>query len=167
MKERRKGERRSWKSTPKYPFIDSEDAAVNSNRRRTVDRRYNSDTAQTDSNGHSTQSQQLALNWNDRTEVLSDTNPVLLAGRCSPCSFIVNKKFVSRKHAQFEHRDGSFYIADYSTNGTYLRWDNGAEAHLVGNEIPLTGNGVISMGRPITNNVEGLIQFHCTSDVQD
>lgn len=166
MKERRKGERRSWKPTPKYPFIDSKGATVSNNRRRTVERR-NDNTAQAGSNDRATQSKQLFITWNDRTEVLSDTNPVLLAGRCSPCDFIVNKKFVSRKHAQFEHRDGSFYIADYSTNGTYLRWDNGAQAHLVGNEIPLTGNGVISMGRPITNDGEGLIQFHCASDIQD
>jgi pSer/pThr/pTyr-binding forkhead associated (FHA) protein len=157
MKERRKGERRSWGPEPTYPFVDSNGITVTNNRRRTVDRRW-SDNSDSEPQ---IQYKQLRLCLQDLTEVLSESKPALLAGRCPPCQLIVDKRFVSRRHAQIKYRNGSFILVDQSTNGTYLRDDQGEELHLVGDETQLKGSGLISMGRPIVSGDEYLIQFHC------
>jgi len=156
MKERRKGERRSWGSEPTYPFVDSDGITVTSNRRRTVDRRWSDNT---DVEPQS-QFKQLHIKLQDHAEVLCESNPALLAGRCPPSLLIIDKRFVSRRHAQFKYRDGSFILVDQSTNGTYLKYERGDELHLVGDETQLTGDGVISLGRPIVAGDEFLIQFH-------
>jgi hypothetical protein len=156
MKERRKGERRSWDSEPTYPFVDSNGITVTSNRRRTVDRRW-SDNSEIEPE---TQFKQLHLKLQDHNEVLSESNPALLAGRSPPSLLIVDKRFVSRRHAQFKYRDGLFILVDQSTNGTYLKYEQGEELHLVGDETQLKGNGLVSLGRPIVTGDEYLIQFH-------
>lgn len=156
MKERRKGERRSWGPEPTYPFVDSNGITVTRNRRRTVDRRW-SDNSKTESQ---TQFKQLQLKLQDHTEILSESNPALLAGRCPPSLLIIEKRFVSRRHAQFKYLNGSFVLVDQSTNGTYLKYEHGEELHLVGEETQLKGDGLISLGRPIVIGDEYLIQFH-------
>jgi pSer/pThr/pTyr-binding forkhead associated (FHA) protein len=53
---------------------------------------------------------------------------------------------VSRSHAQVELRDGSYYLIDQSSNGTYLLMEGSKGIALRKKEIRLTANGVIGPG---------------------
>lgn len=160
MNNRRKRERRQWKPPPKYPFVDSNGVLVTHNRRRTLDRRL----SQTVQKENDTQQQQkrLYLRFNGDTTELSEATSKLIAGREISCDIIVKNKYASRLHARFECRDGTLVIVDESANGTYLTTDQGEEIHLKGNEMNLSGSGLISLGSPVNRNDKEIIHFCCS-----
>ncbi len=168
MKERRKGERRNWGNQPKYPFIDSDGVLVTSNRRRILDRRTldrrTLDRRMDSANPNridkdAPPSTRLYVSWLDITKELSASDPELLVGRGSSCGISVDSQFASREHAQLKYRDGTFFIRDHSTNGTFLRLNQHQDIHLVGKELPLSGSGLISLGTPIDPNDKYVIRF--------
>jgi len=158
MNERRKRERRNWGNKPKYPFVDSDGVLVTSNRRRILDRR--TDSARPDrSDNEALSSICLYVSWSDITKELSASEPELLVGRALSCGISVDSQFASREHAVFKYRDGTFFICDQSTNGTFLRLNQHQDVHLVGKELPLSGSGLVSLGLPIDRNDEFVIRF--------
>jgi hypothetical protein len=161
MKDQRRDERRTWAKPPEYPFIDADGIIVYHNRRRIVERRRADFMTALISAEIKINATRLLLCHHDRTEVVSEVSPRLLAGRSVRCDVRISKGFISRKHILFEYRRGSFYIIDHSTNGTYLRWDQGKELHLMGDEMRLTGSGLISLGCPISPTEERVIRFRC------
>ena len=162
MKDRRKQERRQWKSPPRYPFIDSNGVLVTHNRRRTIDRRG----SQVDQNGDDIQQLQqqkrIVLQFNGHTTELSETTNQIVAGRDSSCDIVVKNKYTSRSHARFECRDGALMIVDKSANGTYITTDRGKEIRLKGNKIKLLGSGLISLGSPVNRDDKKIIHFSCS-----
>ncbi len=78
------------------------------------------------------------------------------------CSLGVPTTFASRDHFHIEHRRGKFIVKDYSTNGTYVKEDGAEVVYLRREEMPLRGNGVISMGQP-PEEAEHLVRFLCAS----
>jgi len=74
------------------------------------------------------------------------------------CSLGVPTTFASRDHFHILHRRGKFILKDQSTNGTYVA-ENGADAiYLRREEMPLRGNGIISLGQP-PDEAEHIIRF--------
>jgi hypothetical protein len=160
MKERRKSERRNWANKPKYPLIDSHGVLVKRNRRRILDRRMSS--IMPDRSDNESPSTRLHVSWLDRTKELSASEPELLVGRALGCGICIDSQFASREHALFTYRDGTFYICDHSTNGTFLRLNQHQQhqdIHLVGKEMPLSGSGLIGLGVPIDQNDKNVIRF--------
>lgn len=164
MKDQRRDERRNWSIRPVYPFIDADGVIVNHNRRRIVERRMADLEATLTSIESNMDSARLLLCHHDRTDVISELSPRLLAGRSALCDVRIGRGFISRHHIVFEYRYGTFFIIDRSTNGTYLRWDQGKDLHLMGGEIQLTGSGLISLGCPIGPTEEHVIRFRCRLD---
>ncbi len=82
-------------------------------------------------------------------------------GRGSDCRIIVPSKLVSRHHARIDYRRGKFVLHDESTNGTFIRTQDGRELYLRREEAPLWGHGVISLGRVIQEGDPQLIFFLC------
>lgn len=157
MTERRKGERRDWGTPPEYPFIDSDGMVVGRNRRRIVDRRMSS----FDSSFEKAQSlKALHLQFNDATTKLVEDSRGLVVGRSSNCDIKIKNRYTSRIHARFEYRDGRYVLVDESTNGTFLSLDSGEELHLVDEEMPLSGAGIISLGLPVSRGGQDIIHFH-------
>jgi predicted component of type VI protein secretion system len=72
---------------------------------------------------------------------------------------VVQNAFASRLHTHIELRLGKFFIADQSSNGTYIRFSDGNVVHITGQEILLTGNGEVSLGQSFAENPEELIEF--------
>ena len=64
----------------------------------------------------------------------------------------------SRFHAKVEFRKSRFYLVDQSLNGTYLRSEDD-EVCLRHEEIPLKGEGMISLGRPVGSAPQLQIAF--------
>ena len=78
------------------------------------------------------------------------------------CSLGVPTTFASRDHFHILHRRGKFILMDHSTNGTYVV-ENGADViYLRREEMPLRGNGIISMGQP-PEEAEHIMHFNCAA----
>jgi len=52
-----------------------------------------------------------------------------------------------------------FFIVDQSTNGTHVRIENGEDAFLRREEMPLTGNGQISLGKSFNEGPSEVVKF--------
>ncbi len=82
-------------------------------------------------------------------------------GRGEQNDVIVNNKSASRNHASIEFRKGKFVLIDHSTNGTYIGMDNGEKIFAHREEIHLLGQGIISLGKDISEKPPEVINYNC------
>ena len=87
----------------------------------------------------------------------ADTTQVVM-GRSKSADLTINETLASRQHVRIEHRRGKFFIIDQSTNGTYVHHEND-ESFLRREEMPLNGNGMISLGRSFSENPQEVVYF--------
>jgi hypothetical protein len=158
MVERRKRERRNWRSKSRYPLFDAAGILVIGNRRRIVDRRASGKSTF----GKPAGNERLRLYFHAGViELSSGTSRTVVLGRAAACDIEVTQCHVSRQHARIEGPESAFALIDTSTNGTYIKFDNGREMHLVNDRLALEGSGIISLGKPITERAPDLIYFLC------
>ena len=79
-------------------------------------------------------------------------------GRSPGCDLVVPADTASRQHARIEYRRGKFLLIDQSTNGTFVRFQDGQTLFLKREESPLWGAGQISLGDAGFGG-ENLVQF--------
>lgn len=91
----------------------------------------------------------LNLRVQDAEKSIGSDTATFVLGRGSQCDLMVPANLASRMHARIEYRRGKFVLIDQSTNGTYVRTQDGREVFLRREELPLTGAGVISLGEPV------------------
>lgn len=91
----------------------------------------------------------LQLRYQDRRIDLGPGRPSALLGRGRDNDIVVQDNQSSRFHAKVEFRKSRFYVVDQSLNGTYVQIDGDDEVCLRHEEIPLKGEGMISLGRPV------------------
>ncbi len=103
----------------------------------------------------------LVLKYEDQEHIVKPNSDPMLIGRGKQCHLIVKALLASRTHARLEYRRGKFVLVDQSTNGTFVRSQEGGEVYLRREEFPLSGEGVISLGESIDDDPEKLIYFHC------
>jgi hypothetical protein len=151
--------RRKSHSTPLFPFFDNEQTLVRENRRRTPDRRVNN--IGVDSNDESVKEATRLFLWHKKEvcELFPSTNEIIV-GRAQNCELIFQNRYTSRHHASFKFENGEFTITDHSTNGTYIKSDEG-EAFLMGEIIELHGSGIVSLGAPIEYVEKDVIHYIC------
>ncbi len=92
---------------------------------------------------------------------LRDDSPPFTIGRGDRNILVVDDDQVSRSHADIFFRQGKFILVDGSTNGTYLRLDNGARFFVQREEFVLHDQGDISLGEAVRDGDPGLIRFEC------
>lgn len=87
----------------------------------------------------------------------SDASPAISIGRDSSCDITIDAKFASRSHVDLEFRRGKFVLIDHSTNGTYVKSNNQQDIFIRREQLPLIGEGYISLGENYspenTNNI--------------
>lgn len=88
----------------------------------------------------------LMLRHQSASHIVSQTHPVLLAGREEGNDLVIADRRASRHHARIEWRDGHYMLIDTSTNGTYLVDDHGMEVILKRSECELPMRGRIGFG---------------------
>jgi pSer/pThr/pTyr-binding forkhead associated (FHA) protein len=66
---------------------------------------------------------------------------------------------VSRQHARIELRNGAFYLADSSTNGTYLLEEGSPEHCVKRDEFALAEKGHIGCGFSVADNMSDAVAF--------
>ena len=79
----------------------------------------------------------------------------------SQCDLVVNSRYASRKHIWIVFRRGKFVLVDHSTNGTWIKTQAGNEVYLRREELPLRGEGLISLGESFEDSTEQKIEFFC------
>jgi len=101
----------------------------------------------------------LLLVYNNQNMQLSKQKPTCVMGRSKDCDLAINEKLASRQHVRIELRRDKFFIVDQSTNGTHVRIDSGEDAFLRREEMPLTGNGQISLGKSFNEGPSEIVKF--------
>lgn len=102
----------------------------------------------------------LVLQYSDQEQVISNNEvdaPVSL-GR-GGCDIKVKSNCASRLHADLDFRRGKFVLIDHSTNGTYVRFNGQDEVFIRREDIPLMGEGTISLGETTNEGSDHKINF--------
>ena len=103
----------------------------------------------------------LTLTFHHSSVVVSDQKKGVNMGRADDNELVVKGNLISRIHARVEKRRGKFLLIDQSTNGTFLKKENGEEAFIRRDSTELSGKGVIGLGK-IANQGDPLaIEFVC------
>lgn len=91
----------------------------------------------------------LRIRFQDQEVILSHRNPFLGLGREATGGIILpaNAMDISRKHAEIVFENGVFHIRDHSGNGTFVTGTDGETIQVYHNGFPLTGEGIIGLGR--------------------
>ncbi len=89
----------------------------------------------------------VELRFGDLVRSMSSGSAESLSlGRGVRNTFVVPDTGASRAHAKITARSGRFYLADQSTNGTYVLPDGGTEIFVHRDEVLLQGTGAIRLG---------------------
>ena len=92
--------------------------------------------------------QVLELGYKGQTIAISTDNIPFVIGRDHrKVNLHINSSVASRDHCQIVLRRGKFVLLDHSTNGTYVKTPDQPEMYLRREELPLMGEGTISIGR--------------------
>lgn len=102
----------------------------------------------------------LRLEHGGRQLQLSAQQPSAVVGRGSECELVVNDPLASRRHANIELRNGKFFLADQSTNGTYLT-QGGKTLFLHREEMALAGTGQFGLGHEVSATAPDAVHFTC------
>ena len=86
------------------------------------------------------------FNGEQRFYTGSDITKPLSIGRDNSCDITIDSRLASRSHVNLEFRRGKFVLVDHSTNGTYVKFNQQNELFIRREEIPLMGEGYISLG---------------------
>lgn len=98
------------------------------------------------------------LRYHEQNLTMNDERNSVVMGRSKAADIAVAEAMASRQHVRLEHRRGKFFIIDQSTNGTYVFSDDN-EAFLRREEMPISGAGMISLGRSFSENPQEVVHF--------
>ncbi len=107
------------------------------------------------------QQPKLSLSYYDVIKEVSASTGGFVIGRGEQADLMVGAAFASRKHLVIVFRNGKFVLVDKSTNGTFVKPQGGEEVYLQQEELPLSGSGLISLGKSISVSNEHLIYYFC------
>ncbi len=88
----------------------------------------------------------LKFNGEERFYTDNDISTAVSIGRDESCDLTIDATFASRSHANLEFRRGKFVLLDHSTNGTYVKLNDQDDIFIRREELPLIGEGYISLG---------------------
>jgi adenylate cyclase len=93
-------------------------------------------------------------------------HPVLTMGRSSQCDMLVDDTRASRLHAKIEYRQGALPAARCE-HQRHLRaaGERGGEPQVRRDEMDLTSNGVIMLGRPVEPGSPVSLRFTLRQEV--
>jgi adenylate cyclase len=104
----------------------------------------------------------LVMNFKGaETKIGSDDHRVFTLGRGVQSDLCVNARLASRMHATIQFVRGKFLLTDQSSNGTFVKTDEGESIYLRRQELMLWGSGHISLGEEISDENPDLIRFIC------
>ena len=102
---------------------------------------------------------QMRVSSRGQSWVIDAAHPTLLFGRETGNDIVVSDPRVSRQHARIELRNGTFYLADSSTNGTYVLEEGSPEHCVKRDEMALAEKGHIGCGFSVADNMSEAVAF--------
>jgi adenylate cyclase len=113
-----------------------------------------------DSTGSDVLGGQIELSWLEARKTFNSFELPIHIGRVHQVEFIVNDPRVSRTHARVDWRNGSVYLTDVSTYGSWVRFSGtGSDLLLRRDECVLHGRGEIALGSPFSDLSAPTISF--------
>lgn len=116
-------------------------------------------TMATNSLGAAASSATLLLRHAGREFVLGADRPSAMMGRDPGSDLVIADPKASRHHARVEKRRDKFFIADQSTNGTYVTFSGEPEIALRREEVTLRGAGTIRFGHSSAEPAGDVVDF--------
>ncbi|MEM7019756.1 MAG: adenylate/guanylate cyclase domain-containing protein [Pseudomonadota bacterium] len=105
--------------------------------------------------------ERVVFRYGSQEYEISRSVPDLLLGRDDECDISVKNLSVSRLHAHVHYRRDKFILLDHSTNGTSIKMQDSNSVHLLREEVPLWGRGIISLGKSYEDGDDDVIHFIC------
>lgn len=104
------------------------------------------------------------IRFQGQSFVLDRQFPQLKIGRQAMNNIVIPQPYVSKNHAVISFKNGKFVIADTSSNGTFLRMDDGARLFIHHDETALLGAGSIFCGKDVGLNPDEIIAYRIRSE---
>ncbi len=101
----------------------------------------------------------LQVSYAGKTIILDQNKQGLVMGRSQACDLPINEKLASRQHVRIEMRRDKFFIIDQSTNGTHVKLDQAEDAFLRREEMHISTNGALSLGKSFAENPTEVVSF--------
>ena len=96
------------------------------------------------------------------TRIASDDHRTFVIGRGVQSDLLCKTRLASRAHATLEFRRGKFLLTDQSSNGTFVKTDDGEDIFLRRQELMLWGSGSISLGEEVSKeDTADVIRYIC------
>jgi class 3 adenylate cyclase len=111
--------------------------------------------------GARTKARRLKLRYRNCEVIVSEEQPNVNIGRSEDSDLVVKDSLISRLHARVEYRRGKFMLVDLSTNGTCMVNETGKEQFVRRESAPITGRGMIGLGRVAQANAAHTIEYVC------
>ncbi|HUG97933.1 MAG TPA: adenylate/guanylate cyclase domain-containing protein [Gammaproteobacteria bacterium] len=93
-------------------------------------------------------------------EVMVDsTRPHATLGRSDENDLVIKGNLISRLHARIEMNRDRFLLIDQSTNGSFVVTRKGEELFVRRDSVPISGEGVIGLGRIVQPGSDQAITF--------
>jgi len=97
-----------------------------------------------------------------KTSIASTDNRTFVIGRGVQSDLLCQTRLASRSHATIEFRRGKYHLSDQSSNGTFVKTDDGENIFLRRQELMLWGSGQIGLGEEVANcDQSDIIRFIC------
>ncbi|MEE8387015.1 MAG: adenylate/guanylate cyclase domain-containing protein [Acidiferrobacterales bacterium] len=103
----------------------------------------------------------MLLEYKNQKQEVGQSTMEFRIGRDDDSDLVVTSSFASRNHARIEFRRGKFVLIDQSTNGTYVKTNDGKVVYIRREELPLWGSGEIGLGEATSEDNQNLIRFSC------
>lgn len=101
----------------------------------------------------------LTIQYLDKIiEMSAETVTSTTVGRGQDCDLIIPSQQASREHCKIECNRGKFIFVDNSANGSYIN-HNQTELFFHQEQVPLLGEGYISLGESSANNPDFLLHY--------
>ena len=101
----------------------------------------------------------LEVSYQKTSVTLNQDKSGLMMGRSKACDLSINEQLASRQHVKIELRRDKFFVIDQSTNGTHIKIDGTDESFLRREEMHITANGQISLGKSFADNPTEVVSF--------
>ena len=101
----------------------------------------------------------LEVSYQKTSITLNQDKSELMMGRSKACDLPINEQLASRQHVKIELRRDKFFVIDQSTNGTHIKIDGADESFLRREEMHISENGQISLGKSFADNPTEVVSF--------
>jgi adenylate cyclase len=101
----------------------------------------------------------LILRHAGREIIMNQARPAVTLGRDASGDIVIADPKASRNHARIERRRDKYFLADQSTNGTFITFTGEAEISLRREELMMRGSGIIVFGHSAAESSAEKLEF--------